>query len=153
MKYNEKEFNSAVEDYKRQIKNAKGKNFLIIFDIRNKDAFYSIAPLSRALHELGADVSCVGINKKSEGLEALKDVWKTFEKLENEIKNEETNALIEFIEEVDKKAKGRFKQLFRTPDFILEAKNGEFIGNINLPFHAEWFKEYRMEELMQTALR
>ena len=151
MKYNEKEFNSAVEDYKRQIKNAKGKNFLIIFDIRNKDAFYSIAPLSRALHELGADVSCVGINKKSEGLEALKDVWKTFEKLENEIKNEETNALIEFIEEVDKKAKGRFKQLFRTPDFILEAKNGEFIGNINLPFHAEWFKEYRMEELMQTA--
>src|SRR3989338_10060690 len=99
MKYNEDEFNSAVQDYKNKIKNAKGKNFFIVFDISNKDAFYSIAPLSMALHELDADVSCVGINKthenhgfsghrkskgfsrESEGLEALKDVWQTFDDL------------------------------------------------------------------------
>ena len=83
MKYNEGAFNSAVEDYKNQLKNAKGRNFFIVFDISNRNAFYSIAPLSRALHELSFDVSCVGINKESEGLDALKDVWQAFEDLEN----------------------------------------------------------------------
>ena len=89
MKYNESEFNSAVEDYKKRINNAKNKNFFVIFDISDKDAFYSIAPLSRALHDLGNDASCTGINKNSEALEALKDVWKTFEDLEGlSIRNE-----------------------------------------------------------------
>jgi len=82
MKYDEKKFNSAVEEYKKSLGNVKAKSFFVVFDIKNKPAFYSIAPLSRALHELGADVSCIGIKSKSEGLEALKDVWKTFE--ENE---------------------------------------------------------------------
>ena len=149
MKYNESEFNSAVEDYKK-IKD-KGNNFFIIFDISNKDAFYSIAPLSRALHELGFDVSCAGINKKSEGLEALKDVWRTFEDYEKGVKNEKTKALIEFIEEVDKKANGKFKKLFKKPDFIVEALESRFVGSLDLPYHAEWFNEYRMNELVQTA--
>ena len=151
MKYDEKAFNSAVEDYKKRIKEAKGKNFFIAFDISNKDAFYSIAPLSRALHELTADVSCIGINKKSAGLEAVEEVWKAFEDFKNGANNEKTNALIEFIEEIDKKAKGGFKQLFQKPDFILEAMSNKFIGSLELPFHTEWFKEYRMQELMQTA--
>ena len=151
MKYNERAFNSAVEDYKKRLENANGKNFFIIFDIGNKDAFCSIAPLSRALHELGADVSCTGINEKSDGLDALKDVWKTFVEYEEGIKNENTNALIEFIEEVDKKAKGEFKKLFRKPDFVFEAMQDKFNGNLELPFHTEWFKEHRMRELIQTS--
>src|SRR3989344_3497840 len=151
MKYGEKEFNSAVQHYKKLAKRAKGRNFFIIFDISNKEAFYSIAPLSRAMHETGADVNCIGINDKSEGLEALKDVWKAFEQLQKGIKNEKTNALKSFIDEVDRKAKGRFKQLFKKPDFILEASKSEFNGTISLPFHTEWFRDYRMNELMQTA--
>ncbi|MBI2659517.1 hypothetical protein HYX05_05465, partial [Candidatus Woesearchaeota archaeon] len=151
MKYNEKAFNSAVEDYKNLVNNAKGKNFFIIFDIGNKEAFYSIAPLSRALHELGNDVSCVGINGKSEGLEALKDVWKAFEDNENKIKNEKTQALNDFISKVDKKSKGEFKKIFKNPDFILEAGKNNFEGSLKLPFHTEWFNDYRMKELMQTA--
>lgn len=151
MKYDEKAFNSAVEDYKKLVKAAKGKNFLIIFGIGNKQAFYSLAPLSRALHELGADASCTAINKKSEGLDALKSVWKTFEACEKGIKNESTKTLVDFIEEVDKKAKGNFKKLFKSPDFVLEANNNGFEGSLRLPFHAEWFKEYRMDELMQTS--
>ena len=79
MKYDKKAFDSAVGDYKKLVKDAKGKNFFIVFNIKNKNAFYSIAPLSRALHELGADVSCVGVNKKSEGVEALKDAWKALD--------------------------------------------------------------------------
>ena len=151
MKYNQKAFDSAVDSYKKAIKDAKGKNFFIIFEIINKEAFYSLAPLSRALHELGADASCVAVSKKSEGLEALKDVWKAFEDLENGIKNDKSAALKDFIEEVDKKAKGEFVKLFRKPEFILKAGETGFEGDINLPFHAEWFSDYRMDELMQTA--
>ena len=151
MKYNEKAFNSAVSDYKKYLQDAKGKNFFIIFDISNKEAFYSIAPLSRALHELGTDVNCIGINKKSEGLDALKDVWQAFEEFEHGIKNENAKAIADFIEEVDKKAKGGFKNMFEKPEFIIEAKSKNFEGSFKLPFHTEWFKEYRMKELMQTA--
>jgi len=151
MKYNEKEFFSAIEDYKKRIKDAKGKNFLIVFDILNKEAFYSIAPLSRALHDLGADVGCIGINGKSEALEALQDVWNTFKDHKKRIKNEKTEALNVFIEEVDKKAKGEFKKIFDSPNFFLEARKDEFSGSLELPFHTEWFKDYRMKELMQTA--
>ena len=151
MKYDEKQFNSAVKGYKSLIKDAKGKNFFIVFDILNKDAFFSIAPLSMALHELGADVSCTGINKQSEGLDALKDVWKTFEDYEKGTKNENTKALIDFIDEADKKANGNFRKLFKKPDFALEAKNNGFEGSFKLPFRTEWLKEYRMKELMQTS--
>ncbi|MBI2650380.1 hypothetical protein HYX04_03625 [Candidatus Woesearchaeota archaeon] len=151
MKYNEKGFFSAVEDYKKLVKRATGKNFFIIFDIKNKDAFYSTAPLSRALHDLGNDVSCAGINEKPETLDALKDVWKAFEEHGNGIINDETKALAGFIEEVDKKSKGEFKKIFKKPDFILEAGKYNFEGALKLPFHTEWFNNYRMEELMQTA--
>jgi len=151
MKYNENAFNSAVSDYKKQLKNAKGKNFFVIFGIKNKNAFYSIAPLSRALHELGADVSCVGINKKPDALDALRDVWKTFEDYENGIKNEKTTALKQFIEEIDKKAKGEFKKIFKKPEFVLEANENGFYGSVELPFRTEWFNDYRMKELMQTS--
>lgn len=151
MKYNENVFNSAIKDYKKITKDVKGKNFFIVFDINNKDAFFSIAPLSRALHELGVDVSCVGINKNSETLDALKDVWKIFEDYKSSVRNEKTNALVEFIEEVDQKAKGEFKKIFKKPEFLVEAKDNGFSNSVNLPFHAEWFKEYRMKELMQTA--
>jgi len=153
MKYNLNAFNSAVQDYKDILKKLLPikKNFFIIFDISNKPAFYSIAPLSRALHELGADVSCIGVNKKSEGLSALKEVWQTFEDYENGIKNEKTSALIEFINEVDKKAKGEFKKIFKKPEFIVTAEKDKFSGSLELPFHAEWFKEYRTKELLRTA--
>ncbi len=151
MKYNESAFNSAVEDYKSVINSAKGKTFLIIFEINDKNAFYSIAPLSRALHDLGADVSCIGINGKSEALDAVKDIWKASGELEKGISNDETSALKEFIEEVDKKAKGEFKKIFKKPDFILEAKDSNFTGGLNLPFHSEWFNDYRMGELLQTS--
>ncbi|MBI3035112.1 hypothetical protein HYY71_02210 [Candidatus Woesearchaeota archaeon] len=151
MKYNENHFNSAVQDYKNKIKNAKGKNFFMIFDILNKDAFYSIAPLSRALHDLGNDVSCAGINKKSDALEALKDVWGAFEQLEKGIKSEKTKALGDFINEVDIKAKGKFKEIFAGPDFFLEAGKDAFSGSFDLPFHTEWLNECRMKELIQTA--
>ena len=151
MKYDEKSFNSAVEDYKKIINNAKGKNFFIIFDILNKEAFYSIAPLSRAVHELGADASCMGIYRNSDAHNALQQVWSVFQEIKSGMENEQTGALRDFIGEVDKKAKGKFAEIFAGPDFFIEARKDEFTGSLNLPFHAEWFNDYRMKELMQTA--
>jgi len=151
MKYDEKAFNSAVEYYKNIVQKSKVNNCFIVFDISNKNAFYSIAPLSRALHELKIDVNCLGINKKLEGLEAIKDVWQTFEELENGKNNDKTSALKDFTNEVDKKANGEFKKIFKKPEFILEAGKDGFLGSLELHFYTEWFKEYRMKELMQTA--
>ena len=58
---------------------------------------------------------------------------------------------MDFIGEVDKKAKGEFKKIFKKPDFILEAEENGFDGPFELIFHTEWFKEHRMKELMQTS--
>ena len=151
MKYNENEFFAAVNQYKVIFKNTKAKNVFITFDVSNKEAYYSIAPLSRALHELGIDMSCAGIRGKSESLEAINDVWQTFEDLKSGTKNEKTNALKEFIDEVDKKAKGEFEKMFAKPEIILNADSKSFKGTIEVPFITKWFKDYRMQELIQTA--
>ena len=151
MKYNEIAFNSAVQDYKNKIRDAKGKGFFIVFDISNREAFYSIAPLSRALHEIGADVSCLGMYRDSESYNALMAVYDSYLKIKSGLDDEVTNALMGFIDEVDKKAKGDFERIFSGPDFFLEARKDNFEGSLELPFHAEWFKEYRMNELLQTA--
>jgi hypothetical protein len=147
MKYNKKEFDSAVDSYKKQLKKAKKKTIFIVFDISNKNAFYSLAPLSKAVHELKGDVSCIGIGKKSEALDALKDVWNAFENK----KSEAHFSLANFIEEVDKKAKGNFKKMFRKPDFVLWAHENKFTGDFEIDFNAKWFKEYRMQELLETS--
>jgi hypothetical protein len=153
MKYDEKEFSSAVEGYKTAIGNAESKSFLIIFDISNKKAFFSIAPLSRALHEIGADVHVTGINKKSDSLDAITDVWKTYKSLKEGKKDDNTEALRDFIIEVEKKEQGKFEGLFEYPDFILEAKETGFDGSFSIPYKDNWFKEYRKNELDETCTK
>ena len=151
MLYNEKKFLDSVEEYRKEIGDVKGKSFLIVFDIDNENAFYSIAPLSRAIHESGADVNAVGIDKKSEALDALKEVYGTYKIHKEGNENEKTKALIDFIKEVDRKMKGEFEKLFEMPDFIVGAKAYDFEGSFTLPFKAEWFVENRKEELFETC--
>ena len=150
MKYDEKKFDSAVEEYKKILGDVKAKSFLIVFDVSNKKAFFSIAPLSRAIHELGADINAMGIDKESESLDALYDIWEVF-KQDKENPDEKTKALIDFIEEVEKRAKGKFTGLFEGPDYILEAKEFSFEGNFTLPFKDDWFKEHKSKEMDETC--
>ena len=112
MKYDEKSFNSAIQDYKDKIKGAKGKCFLVIFDILNKNAFYSLAPLSRALHELGADACCIGMYKNSDSYNALGEVWDAHQQIKSGLDSERSRALKDFIGEVEKKAKVEFGKIF-----------------------------------------
>lgn len=150
MKYDEKKFDSAVEEYKKILGDVKAKSFLVVFDVGNKNAFFSIAPLSRAIHELGADINAMGIDKESESLDALYDIWEIF-KQDKENPDEKTKALIDFIEEVEKRAKGKFTGLFEGPDYILEAKEFGFEGNFTLPFKDDWFKEHKSKEMDETC--
>jgi len=151
MKYDEKKFNSTVEEYKNILGDVKSKSFLIVFDIKNSKAFFSIAPLSRAIHELNADVNVMGIDKKSETLNALNDIWKVFKQNKDGKSDDKTKALMDFIDEVEKREKGKFVGLFEGPDFILEAKEFGFEGDFTLPFKDGWFKEHRTEEMDETC--
>jgi len=151
MKYDEEKFNSAVEEYKKGLGNVKSKSFLIIFDISNKKAFFSLAPLSRALHELEADVHATGIDKESEGLDALRDVFKTYRFHKDGKNDKNTEALMDFVNEVEKKEQGKFEGLFEGPDFVLEAKEDGFEGSFSLPYRDGWYKQHRQEELNETC--
>ena len=151
MKYDDKAFNSAVEEYKGILEKAKNSSFLVIFDVKNRNAFLSIAPLSRALHELGNEVNATGINNKPEALEAIKDVWKIHKELKEGKSRGKTAALKEFIQEVEKKTNGEFEKIFKEPDYTTEAKETGFEGSFNLPFRYEWFREYKAKEMDETC--
>ena len=150
MKYDEKSFNSAVLEYKNLLGDVKGKPFLVVFDISNKKAFLSIAPLSRAVDELGCDMHAWGIDKSSEALDAIEDVWETFKA---NPKDEKREALMEFVEEIEKKKKGAFAGIFEKPNFIIEANDSGFGGSFSLPFNDNWFKEYKTKEMEETCTK
>jgi len=151
MKYDENNFISSVEEYKSILGNIKSKSFLVVFDISNKDAFFSIAPLSRAIHELGGDMHVIGIDEKSEALDAIKDVWRVYKSEKSGTSDDKTSALRDFIDVIEKKDKGKFERLFESPDYSIEAKENSFEGDFSLPFKSGWFKEHREEELNETC--
>jgi hypothetical protein len=153
MKYDEKKFSSNVNEYKKILGNVKAKSFLVVFNTKNKEAFFSIAPLSRAIHQLDADMNVMGIDKKSESLDSLHRVWETFRKNKEGNVDDKTNALMDFIEETEKRAEGQFTGLFEGPDYIIEAKDFGFEGDFTLPFKDDWFAEHRVEELNETCGR
>ena len=51
-KYILKKLEIASQKYKKILKNIKRKTALIVINIDQKDAFYSLPPLSKAIHEL-----------------------------------------------------------------------------------------------------
>lgn len=150
MKYDEKRFFEAVENYKKAIGNVEGKDFLVIFSLKDKDAFYSIAPLSRAVHDLKGEMNALGFDGNSESFNALLDIWKAYEEIKKGAKTDNAKALKEFIEEAGKKCSNKFKQIFDMPS-ILKAEKGIFRGVVNLPFDSSWVQEYRIKELKETA--
>jgi len=148
MKYNIRNFNSAVNYYKKKF--PKKKNVFLIFDIDNTDAYYSIAPLSRALHENGCDLNVSGFKHESGMLDSLYNTWLIYDDLKKKVKNKKTKALNDFIKTASKKAKG-FEKLFKKPDIIIKATDEGFIGNVEADYKPAWFKKYRWQALLKTA--
>jgi len=153
VKYRQKAFGKAVAAYKHGLKGRlkKGQLCLVEFPISNEKAFYSVAPLSRAIHELGAEMNLFVIDKKSESLEALKRTWLTYLLDEGQKKK----ALDEFIKEVNKKSKSKyFEKLFKAPDHLITASGKHFFfDERELGFELKWFKKRKWKETLATCRR
>ena len=75
MKYNIKAFDKAVEEYKQILKkHIKEKILFIETDFNNKKAFFSLAPLSKAVHELKGDMQVVVKDQKITNLNLKKQI-------------------------------------------------------------------------------
>jgi hypothetical protein len=153
MKYNLKAFNDAVKYYQQRLGQYKNKDVFILFEVKNDKAFFSIAPLSRALHNLGCELNVRGLDGPSKALEAFFDVWEVFDELSKGIKNKKTLALDEFIKEADKKCEGEIRKIFKRPDLIIRADNKRFYAGdgLALDFKTGWFRKYRWDKLLETA--
>ncbi|PIY60484.1 hypothetical protein COY95_01525, partial [Candidatus Woesearchaeota archaeon CG_4_10_14_0_8_um_filter_47_5] len=165
-KYNSRAYARAVATYKSMLHNMlhktehreslKKKNVLIVFDISNTKAYYSLAPLSQALHECGADLSAFGINQTSPTLDALRDVWQAYADMCHQRKTPAARALKKFIaifhaKTTDRKTQQEFSRLFLFPDSILEATSDGFQGTWSLPYAAEWHTDYKPQLLKKTC--
>ncbi|HJX06136.1 MAG TPA: hypothetical protein VJ461_05480 [Candidatus Nanoarchaeia archaeon] len=153
MKYNLKAFNNAVSYYEQQLQSFRNKGVFVVFEAKNDKAFFSIAPLSRALHNLGCEMNVRGTDGASPSLDALADVWKAFDDFGKGIKSKKTIALDNFIKEADKKAKGEIRKIFRKPEVFIKAGRNGFVVNdkLKLSFRQEWFRKYKWQKLLETA--
>jgi leucyl aminopeptidase (aminopeptidase T) len=152
MKYNLAAFNNAVKYYEKALKNYKKKTILVLAHVNNDAAFYSIAPLSRAIHNLNSDMHVMFHNHDSNMFNIMKDVWDTYADMKKGVKNQKTMALKDFISIVDKKAKGEFEKIFPGPDLILNAGKNVFTApKLIINFRHEWFKKHNWSKLLQTA--
>jgi hypothetical protein len=153
MKYDLKAFNNAVKYYEKSLSKFKGKTIFIVFDAKDEKAFFSMAPLSRAAHNLKCELNVSAVDERSEAIDALIDVWRVFEDLQQGVKNPATLALKDYVAEVDKKAKGVFKKTFRMPELFVEGTGKEFITSegFKMKYDPSWFKRYRWNDLLATG--
>jgi len=150
-RYNLQKLRKTINSYKAILKDVKGKTALVVLNLDQKDAFYSLAPLSAALDELGADINVQMIQNSSPNLDVLKDIWTVYGEMVSGIKNPKTKALKEFISIADKKCKGKLKKLFMPPEFYFKAGKHSFDGAFSIPYGTSWMKEHRPDDLLETA--
>ncbi len=148
MRYDEAKFNLAVDRYHRKLKITKGKNIAITLNLKDKSAFFSLAPLTKAAHLCKKSVFIsVGRNF----CELFNDLWCVHCDDDQNIGSDKIDALADFIEIVDEKAEGKFEKLFHRPEIMLEAGKNGFKGTINLEYKHQWFKPYKSKKLSETC--
>ncbi|MBN1793104.1 hypothetical protein JW826_05460 [Candidatus Woesearchaeota archaeon] len=152
-KYNLKAFGDAVKYYEQQLKRYSGKTIFIVFDARNEKAFFSLAPLSRAAHNMDCDLNVSLVQKPSKPIAAMLEVWDSYEQLEAGVKSPLTKVLDEFITLVDKKAKGEFRRIWKRPELMIDASDECYVtnGGFDMLFKTEWFRKYKWNDLLATA--
>lgn len=155
MAYNKKKFNKAVSLYKKILRKhlGKGSTCLVELPLKNERAFFSIAPLSRAVHELGSDVSVFVTGRESRMLPVLHKCWSLYRLQQNGKKNSGTKALGDFIKSVERKTKSKyFAKLFKEPDLYLTASGKGFdTGEETIAFQTGWFRKSNWRQLLATA--
>ncbi len=156
MKYNIQAFNSEVEYYTKKLKGkVNEKVVFVILDLKQTNAFYSIAPLSRAIHNLGGDLHVMVIDDNNTNLEILKDIWYVYDDwTRRKLNTKKVKSLKAFVSSVNKRTKTEtFRDIFKGPDLILKAEEKGFSGTVELDFKNRWHKRYRWKEVLETASR
>ncbi|MDD5162704.1 MAG: hypothetical protein PHD95_00685 [Candidatus ainarchaeum sp.] len=155
MRYNNNALNNAILYYKKSLSTKLKKNQLVLIELplKNEKAFFSLAPLSQAIHELGADANVFVLDGESNMLKSLRKTWELFAGLQAGEKNSGTIALKEFIGSVQKKTKSKeFEKIFKAPDLELRAtKTGFMAKGISLNYDTKWFKKFMWGLLLKTA--
>ena len=155
MVYNKKKFAQEAAYYRKALagKLGKGKTCLVELRLSNEKAFFSLAPMSRAVHELGADISVFVTQKESRMLKVLGKTWALYSELKQGKETKETKALEEFIKSVEKKAKSKeFSRQFKKPDLYIIAGSDAFVmEEKKLEFKTGWFRKRLWKELLATA--
>ncbi|MBS3106788.1 hypothetical protein J4419_03945 [Candidatus Woesearchaeota archaeon] len=148
MRHDLAEFRKAVGRYKKKLSNVKGSCLIML--VPSKEAFYSVAPLSLALHELGCDVR---VELKSHNLAEMKKFWTLYFAMKSGLKNEKTSALKRFLLLSDRKCEGKLAPLFQSPDIFLNSGKAGFVGTRELPYEIRWRREPQESLLKKTAAR
>ncbi len=148
MRYNQQAFTAAVGDYRKLFGDLHTKSVFVMFHIENTGAFYSLAPLSRAVHEAGGEICALGIDDDSEIGDVLFEIWEVYASKTGT----EYRAVDDFIKKVAEKTGNDFPVIFERPDIILtaDATAACFDGTQQVSFHDEWFVPYRADELGKT---
>ncbi len=155
MAYSKRQFGKEVSYYKKGLKGllGKGKTALVLVPLSNEKAFFSLAPLSRAIHELGADVSVFVPDQESQLIKVLNKCWSLYRVLKKGKVTKETKALDDFLKTVERKTKNKyFTNLFHAPDLYMTATGKGFVlDGKKLSFKTGWFRKRLWGKLLQTA--
>ena len=144
MRYNEKEFKKAVQYYKKKLNETKAKNIFIYGDF-NKDAFYSVAPFSRAAAYLKIDMH-VSFGYKSKSYNVLFDIWKTYQYMKKKKETKASLALKGLLSEIKIKQLNKF---FEQSDLIIKVEKNTFSNK--LKYKTKWFRPFMAKKLKLTT--
>lgn len=162
MKYSQSNFNQDVSHYKKLL-SAKdiGDDLFVIFDLSDAKAFFSIAPLSLAAHQLKKEMAV--FDSKKSMIDVLREFWKIRRETEAGMETERVKSFLAFLLITNQLTKNEFGKLISPPKTILIAKKGkwnilstgEFLDNKDgrsfSKARCSWFKKYKWPLLMKTA--
>lgn len=153
MKYSLKTFNKEVEEYSKILKGkVEDKVVFVVIDLKFKKAFYSLAPLSRAVHNLSGEMHAIVKEGESENLNILRRVWRVYNERKKKLKTLKVDALNGFMRSVVKRTKNEsFEEIFKEPEIVLIAKKEGFCGTLKLKYRYGWHRRYKWKELIETA--
>jgi hypothetical protein len=154
MKYNANTFSSEVQYYTERLKGkVKDKVVFVILGIKQHKAFFSLAPLSRAVHNLEGDMHVMVTDENNTNLEILKDIWYVYDDwTKKKLMTGKVKALKAFISSVNKRTKSKvFKDIFKGPDIILKGESKGFSGTLDMEYKYRWHRNYRWNDLLETG--
>ncbi|MGM5482693.1 MAG: hypothetical protein ACQESF_04485 [Nanobdellota archaeon] len=146
-----KKFEKAVDYYYKRIGNVKGKSFFVVLRLDDEDAFFSIAPLSRAIHEKGGDIHINCFDGHSPLTESMLKTWKIHKDYKDNKKTASTKAFSQFLSFANKKAGENLERIFRAPDYILRTGKEGFTGSLNIKYKCAWVKKRKEKTLEKTC--